>query len=133
MILLTLSDGPAEGHYETQRAPLFLRAVAPTRGKKDVLDLLDDVPRQGERVSVYRRTNSAAASMFICRSGRGGSSSVITGTAEYEHLAGVDGEGLRDNDTWRRWVQDQVDAGATDPAGGVVVMPALNETGAAAP
>ena len=41
MILLTLSEGPAEGHYETQRAPLFLRAVVPTRGKKDVLDQRD--------------------------------------------------------------------------------------------
>ena len=70
MLLLILSDGPAEGHYETQRAPLFLRAVVPTRGKKDVLDQLDDVPGEGERVSVYRRTNSAAAVRPWTSSGR---------------------------------------------------------------
>ena len=116
MILLILSDGPAEGHYETQRAPLFLRAVVPTRGKKDVLDQLDDVPGEGERVSVYRRTNSAAASMLICRSGHGGSSSRITGTAEYEHLAGVDGEALRDKPTWQEWCTHQADVDAVEPA-----------------
>ena len=90
--------------------------MVPTRGKKDVLDQLDDVPGEGERVSVYRRTNSAAASMFICRSGRGGSRSVITGTAEYEHLAGVDGEALRDNPTWQEWATHQADVDAVEPA-----------------
>ena len=72
MNLITLNDGPGAGCYETQRAPLFLRAVVPTRGKGDVLDQLDDVPGEGERVSVYRRRNSAPASMFVCRRGRGG-------------------------------------------------------------
>ena len=43
-------------------------------------------------------------------------SSLITGTAEYEHLAGVEGEALRDNPTWQEWCTHQADVDAVEPA-----------------
>jgi hypothetical protein len=51
-------DGPAAGTVlSLKRSPLFLRAVQdPLDGKWDALDQLDDAPRPGERIVVYRKT-----------------------------------------------------------------------------
>lgn len=116
--MITLHDGPAAGSYAVKRAPLYLRAVSPVEGAKDVatdvLDQWEDTPREFERVSVYLRSGEAGT-VHINR-GRRGSGFYATG--QYHHLADVDGEQLRDFDAWRAWVLLQVDA---DPETGVVL------------
>ena len=105
--MIILKGGPADGAYAVQRAPLWLRGVVTPSGKTDVLDQLDDEPKPKERVSVYRRTTEAdqVGVVFICGRGRGSSGPSVS--AEYEHLAGVDGELFRDTEAWRAWVMEQ--------------------------
>ena len=40
--------------------------------------------------------------VFIC--GRGRAGSVASGSADYEYLADVDGEAVRETASWRSWV-----------------------------
>lgn len=115
-------DGPAAGFEpDLRRAPMYVRVVGtlgehgmgcgPTcdRGhwKLDVLDQLDDEPREGERIFVYEAVPSAAGAagvVFACRGGKGGGRYEYR---DYRHRDDVDGEQFRDNETWRAWAQAQ--------------------------
>ena len=103
--MIILRGGPADGAYAVTRAPLFLRAVVSPSGEKDVLDQLDDEPRHGERISVYRRTSTPdqVGMVFICR----GRSSGAYASAKYEHLPDVDGQAVRETAAWRSWVSQR--------------------------
>lgn len=101
--MMTLKGGPAAGVYAVRRAPYWLRAVTSRAGKGDVLDQLDDQPRSGERVHVYRRVGETGW-VNVCGRGKGAGRYVI---AEYEYLADVDGEALRGTDAWHRWCRER--------------------------
>ena len=103
--MTTLIDGPAAGAYMVRRAPGFLRGVVNRQGETDVLDLLEDVPADNETVSVYRLASEPITVHFNFGGGKGG----WYQSGEYRHLPEVDGETVRDNDAWRRWVAGQVD------------------------
>jgi hypothetical protein len=114
-----LLDGPAKGTYSLRRAPLYLRAVVTAKGKVDVLDMLDDRPRPGERVYVYRADDSPefpsrfmlSDSIYVCvrtKDGAGAQAGGATGT--YRHLPEVDGELVRETAAWRAWVAAQPEA-----------------------
>lgn len=102
--MITLKDGPAAGVYDVRRAPLYLRAVIGPRGKKDVLDQLDDVPTEKESIHIYRRVKDVEVCVvFICGGSRRGSSSGPRPIADYQHIPG-DGEKVRETGAWREWV-----------------------------
>lgn len=115
--MISLLDGPAQGHYMARRAPLYLRAVVDearpglTGGPKgDVLDQLDDTPTPTEKVYVYQRIG-AVQQVHLNFGGRNPATGFYP-NAQYTHLPNVDGEALRDNNVWRTWCQgrkDQVD------------------------
>lgn len=100
---LHLKDGPAQGYYFTGRAPILLRATIDPEGVGDVLQMFSDIPEPEEQVYVYRRVGSEG-DVRVCffpdprvKSGR-------YVEWEYEYMPEVDGEKLRDNLTWQRWV-----------------------------
>lgn len=100
--MLDLLDGPAQGSYLVKRAPLYLRAVTlevAGATARDVLDQLTDAPAPGERVHVYK-LQGQAGSVHLNRGGKG---SGFYATGVYKHLADVDGEALRDTESWRQW------------------------------
>lgn len=99
--MVKLENGPAPGNYPIRRAPLFLRAVIDgATGEKDVLDQLNDAPKEGEKVHVYRRIGAALPAR-VCR-GRGGRVEFQL-LADYRYMPEVDGEKLRETDAWRQW------------------------------
>lgn len=103
---VTLRDGPAKGVFFIKHAPLFLRAVVDkTTGDKDVLDQIDEGPRAAERVSVYIR--EGAAGHLRIRFGRGKYRPGLYALATYRHLPEVDGETLRENTNWQKWVMER--------------------------
>jgi hypothetical protein len=107
----TFIDGPAAGAgMNLRRAPVFLRVVEVIEqmGTFDALDQLEDEPREGERVHVYRMLAGTRGSAFVCGRGSGASGHYEWGI--YAHLADVDGEQLRDTAAWRAWVEAQVAA-----------------------
>lgn len=100
--MVNLLDGPAQGNYMVKRAPLFLRAVTQQVGDttaKDVLDQLSDAPSPSERVYVYKL--QGVSGMVHLNRGSKGSGFFATGV--YRHLADVDGETLRDTESWWTW------------------------------
>lgn len=112
-----MRDGPARGYAPILgRAPRFLRVVYDARrtdgqhtGRHwDVLDQVDDEPREGELIFVYRL---AGAPGYVCGRGRGGSGLV----AEYVHVPEVDGESVRETAAWRAWAQSQAPPVAEAP------------------
>lgn len=106
----TFMDGPAAGQgFALRRAPMFLRVVESIGqlGGFDVLDQLDDEPREGERVHVYRMVPGSWGCAYVC--GRG--ASAASGRYEwgiYRHVPDADGEQLRETVAWRAWVDAQV-------------------------
>lgn len=102
--MMTLEDGPVAGSYMAKRAPVYMRAVKSVTGKRDVLDLLNDAPRGDESIHVYK-LNSGVGNVHV---NRGPGKSGFSVLARYRHLPGVDGEALRSNDAWRKWVADRV-------------------------
>lgn len=106
-------DGPAAGApLPLRRAPMYLRVVIDPSGKVDALDQLDDEPRAGETVHVYARARWAGP-IHVC-GGLNGNRSRVHGSgwvieADYRHMPDVDGEGLRDTETWRAWATAQPD------------------------
>lgn len=65
-------DGPAEGQVlALRRAPLLLRVVRDQAGEFDALDQLEDEPREGEAITVYRRIGEAARVHLKMRKGSG--------------------------------------------------------------
>lgn len=107
---MTMLDGPAEGWTPMLgRTPWYLRVVEDTRpgtykrsndGKVntrfDCLDQPEDEPFDHERVHVYVLAGTPG---FACGRGAGRSGYI----ADYRHLPDVDGESLRDTQTWRAW------------------------------
>lgn len=101
--LLLLESGPCMGSYEVARAPRTLRAVRDASGHRDVLDLVDDQPRDGEEVFVYERSGERVG--HVCTRGRG-----CYQTVDYRYVGPMDkttGE-LRDvSDEDRAWWEEQ--------------------------
>lgn len=107
-----MRDGPAAGLAPIMvRCPVFLRVVhdpSRTDGLRavaggagwDVLDLLDDAPRDREAVYVYRRVEHSAA--HVCARGRGARSGW---TADYVYVGDVDPSQLRERGRWQRYVE----------------------------
>jgi hypothetical protein len=100
-------DGPAAGFEATgRRAPTFLRFVQDCgTGKWDVLDALDDTPRENEDVYVYQIVAGTFSQVFIDYRAPG--KRHLDGayqSGEYRHMESVDGNTLRDTETWRAWV-----------------------------
>jgi hypothetical protein len=96
-----MRDGPAKGFAPIMaRAPILLRVVLDGLGGQDVLDMLEDEPREGETVHVYERVGNPA---MVCGRGEGTSGWV----AEYRHRDDVDGEELRETEAWRAWAMDE--------------------------
>lgn len=109
-------DGPAAGvGLNLGRAPIFLRVVQVVEqmGGFDALDQLEDEPRDGEIVHVYRKLPGSHGSAHICGRGSGHVGCGYYEWGIYRHMADVDGELLRDTGRWRAWVDEQVKA---DPA-----------------
>ena len=106
--MLILLDGPAQGEYDTFRAPTLLRAVVGQRGRKDVLNEVMDTPRPRETVSVYHRVKIDQSGTWMCVRGKGGGC-YLERRAWYEHLPDVDGDLLRDADEWRAWCRARFD------------------------
>jgi hypothetical protein len=100
MASVEFHGGPADGRtLKFQRVPLWLRVVAMLPGEDgkdlDVLDQLDDEPREGEVVHVYERISYG----FACRGGPGE-------FAVYEYREDIDGQELRDTAAWRAKVEE---------------------------
>jgi hypothetical protein len=118
--MLTLKDGPVAGTYLVKRAPLFLRAVIDARtNEKDVLDQLEDTPKESEDVFVYERQGEAGV-VHLLMSPR--SKSGWYALAEYKLRDEIDGRLVRSNESWRAWVvgQGQARGLKVDKATGVI-------------
>ena len=119
-------DGPAQGvTLYLKRAPVYLRAVqgpdGPTHtGDWDALDQLDDSPRSGERVVVYRLEGEPTW-MHVNRRGRHGSG-VFRG-GNYRVVTPQPAEDqVRSTSAWQRWVAEQVGQPIDPETGGVMVI-----------
>lgn len=97
-------DGPASGaRLALARVPIYLRVVIDGDGKVDALDQLDDEPRPGECIYVYRRTSWG----HICARGGSGGASGVFGVyvqVPWPEFAGVD---LSDREQWAKWANAQ--------------------------
>jgi hypothetical protein len=100
--MLQLLDGPCQGTYLCKRSPVYLRAVIDDKGEKDVLDQIEDTPRDLETIYVYKRDGAAG---WIHLNGTKVHGYYAMGS--YNHLPEVDGETLRDNDKWQEWAVAQ--------------------------
>ncbi len=82
-----------------RRAPVFLRAVRDGFGNTDVLDQIVDNPKDIEQVFVYQREGMAGA-VHICgaKNLRG-----FYAVAKYRYLPDIDGQNLRDINSWQKW------------------------------
>jgi len=100
-------DGPAaEQVLFLQRAPLFLRVVE-SAGKLDALDQLDDEPRPGERIHVYRRHGVAGAA-FVDYSGPRGRTGMRCSVARYRYVNPQPAAGdVTETAAWRTWCAAQ--------------------------
>jgi len=99
-------DGPAAGKpINLARAPFLLRVVQDESGNFDGLDQIDDAPRPGETVTVYRAITEP---MIVHIDRRDPTTGRRTSTwqafAEYR-LAKVqpDQATAADNQAWRAW------------------------------
>ncbi|HEY4411543.1 MAG TPA: hypothetical protein VGN06_00975 [Gaiellaceae bacterium] len=104
----TVLDGPAAGvGFTLQRAPMYVRFVLDADAAKwDVLNLLEDEPREQETVHVYEGVPGSFGCAYICGRGRGQYSG-YTQWRIYRHRPDVDGEALRENAAWRAWAETQ--------------------------
>lgn len=95
-------DGPAQGvSLSLRRAPILLRVVRGPRGRWDALDQLDDVPRPGESIHVYRLVPGTRSFMCIRPGG-------CFEHGDYTHVSDAPAEEtLRDTDRWRAWAERQ--------------------------
>lgn len=99
--MIKLLDGPAQGTYLAHRAPIFLRAVIDQNSiKRDVLDQVEDQPREIEKVHIYQIQGVPQTIHLNLGKKRGNG---FYQSAEYHHLTDVDGERLRDNNQWQQW------------------------------
>lgn len=109
--MIRFNNGPAAGQtLYLKRAPLFLRAVQSKNGDWDALDQLDDEPKAGETVHVYRQVSNQGM-VHIRASGKG--AKAISGfwpMASYELFdVQPDEETGRDNVKWAAWCYEQAE------------------------
>ena len=120
--MLHLQDGPAQGHYISNRDIYFVRAaVDVATGKKRLLDQLANQPKYTERVYVYERDTSIPTGHALVRkSGGGGRGAHCVGSfsAGYFHRPDIDGETVRSIPAWQAWVRANAPAGLIDPTTG---------------
>ncbi|HEY1833694.1 MAG TPA: hypothetical protein VGG08_04595 [Solirubrobacteraceae bacterium] len=103
----TILNGPAAGAgFTMHRAPMYVRLVQDAGGKWDVLNLLEDEPREDETVHVYEGVPGTHGNAFVCGRGRGQHSGA-TEWWVYRHRPDIDGEALRDTEAWRAWALAQ--------------------------
>lgn len=124
-IIADILDGPARGnHFTIGRAPILLRITYSAARLFDVLDQLDDTPRQDEVVWVYRMTG-AGGPCFVDYSGPGGRRcGECVSSCTYAILPEQPEDGtLRDNQAWRAWCDANQDRLMPDWARGRAVMP----------
>jgi hypothetical protein len=104
--MLKLLDGPVAGIYLVKRAPLFLRGVIDAKtNEKDVLDDLEDTPKDSEDVFVYE-CQGEAGWIHLLMSPR--SKSGFYAFGEYKLRDDIDGRLIRTTESWRAWVASQV-------------------------
>ncbi|PQO39362.1 hypothetical protein C5Y96_05770 [Blastopirellula marina] len=118
--MIEFIEGPAAGtHLCLRRTPLLLRVVIDrASGQVDALDQLEDVPRLGESIHVYRREGEPLRGMID--SGKGGyTGPFVAATYLYFPWQPAD-EVARDNQRWQKWAitADEVSAKAEKPASG---------------
>lgn len=117
--MLDLVDGPAKGAYSVKRAPIFLRAVVDSvSGDTDVLNEVEDLPHLTEKVFVYKQTGEAPMTAHLLMSPR--SKSGFYTFIKYKHIGSIDGETMRDNEAWKKYVAAQFPAGAVDMQTGAI-------------
>ena len=103
--MLQLLDGPCEGVYYVKRAPLFLRAVIDkSSGEKDVLDLIEDTPRNSESIHIYERKGSSGWVHIHGKKIHG-----FYALGDYRFLPEIVGENFRDNLAWQKWATEQLE------------------------
>jgi len=105
--MITFEDGPAAGVVlELRRAPPFLRVVIDRKtGEVDALDQLDDRPRPGEEIHVYRRAGRARRyHVKACR--RSESGYVLQARYRQHEEQPADHVG-RDCKSWQNWAGEQ--------------------------
>lgn len=111
-------DGPAEGQVlMLKRAPIYLRAVRSADGKWDALDQLDDVPRSGETIAVYKLEGEPTM-CHINRARSAGGGGFFRGGAYRVVAEQPSDDQVRSTAAWRAWVGEKV--GRPVDADGVV-------------
>lgn len=108
--MMHFHGGPAhEASLGLSRAPLFLRVVIDQAGKVDALDQLEDRPRAGEMVYVYRRTGDVTH-VHLQMAGPGGRGRRCRWElfAQYQiHEHQPSEATLRDQHRWQEWAQTE--------------------------
>lgn len=96
-------DGPARDmKLSLHRAPKYIRVTQDKSGKIDALDLLEDTPRDDERIYVYRATTGISV-IFVDGWHKGKRWGDRYEDRDYRLLPLVNGEDFRDNTTWQEW------------------------------
>jgi hypothetical protein len=101
---MRLLDGPCQGNYLVKRAPVYLRAVKDKSGETDVLDQLEDTPKDTETVYVYKLVDGTPGTIHLYGKNISGWFAI----ADYRYMSEVDGETLRDTVVWREWAIKQL-------------------------
>lgn len=108
--MITFKQGPADGKtLSLQRVPVYLRVVVDGAGNIDALDQLDDTPRPGETIYVYKILNHAGTVHIDRRDPKTGRR-----VGEWMQMATYQlmeeqptQEQARDTATWQNWVAEQ--------------------------
>lgn len=107
--MITFRDGPAAGQtLMLKRTPLLLRVVQSKRGEWDALDQLDDVPRAGETITVYRIHPETVSRYHVRACRRSGSGFYFRG--EYSLFAKQPtDEEARSTAAWQAWATEHAE------------------------
>lgn len=108
--MITFQQGPADGKTLClQRVPVYLRVVVDKSGNIDALDQLDDTPRAGETIHVYKLLNHAGTVHIDRRDPKTGKRFGEWMQMAYYQLMEVQPtqEQARDTAAWQSWVMEQ--------------------------
>jgi hypothetical protein len=102
--MIIFLDGPAAGvNLDLRRSPIMLRVVQDARGNWDALDQLDDEPKPGESIHVYKLAKHRGT-IHICARGRGKNLSGWYQMADYGFFAEQPGDQhTRTAGAWAAW------------------------------
>lgn len=102
--MTTFDDGPAKGRtLSLRRAPWLLRVVRSKAGEWDALDQLDDTPKRGETIHVYRRVTEVNR-YHLKASGKMKAASGFYEGAAYKALPiQPKPEEVWETEAWRTW------------------------------